>query len=121
MFVGLADKQAVQPSKLVDAKDLASEIGLPPSPQFVQAFVAEIKDRNLGPVSISPSNPGVLLNGAGIAEAESIRLSLKPKSFTDHLADEKFQKIGNLGISALSFFVSLGALVVAILALSKVN
>ncbi len=51
--------------------------------------------------------------------AAQTKKDLNRKSWSDRLADDKFQKIGNLSISALSLLISLGALLVAIIALSK--
>ena len=59
------------------------------------------------------------VTGEGFAEIERIHESRRPPSFTDRISSEKFQKIGNLSISVLSLLISLGALAVAVLALSK--
>ena len=48
--------------------------------------------------------------------AKVVEKELNRKSFSDWLASDKFQKVGNLGISLLSFLVSIGALAVSILA-----
>lgn len=61
------------------------------------------------------------LTGEGLWEAERIAKIRKPKTISEWLADEKFQKIGNLSISVLSALISLGALGVAFAAYLKVD
>ena len=59
------------------------------------------------------------ISAEGLRRAKALRKNKLPPSLSDRIASDKFQKIGNLGISSLSFLVSIGALIVAIIALSK--
>jgi hypothetical protein len=59
------------------------------------------------------------ISSEGLRRAREIEASRQPLSISDRLANDKFQKIGNLSISALSLLISIGALVVATIALYK--
>ena len=59
------------------------------------------------------------ISAEGLRKAREIEEGRRPPSLSDHLASDKFQKIGSLSISALSLIISVGALVVAIIALLK--
>ncbi|WP_228243956.1 hypothetical protein [Porphyrobacter sp. GA68] len=59
------------------------------------------------------------VTGEGFAEVERIHERRKPPTISDRLASDKFQKVGGLAVSTLSLLISIGALLVAIFALSK--
>lgn len=59
------------------------------------------------------------ISSEGLRRAREIEDQRRPQPFSDRLADDKFQEIGNLSVSALSLVISIGALVVAAIALYK--
>jgi hypothetical protein len=99
-------------------KDICALDRIPASDEQLIAFVRD-HDGVYGSKNLTFDYIYFSLNAEGHRHAIEIEKSRRPLSFTDRLADEKFQKIGNLSISALSLLISLGALVVAIFALAK--
>ena len=59
------------------------------------------------------------ITGDGMNQAELSIEEDRPPTLIERIADDKFQKVGNLSISVVSLLISIGALVVAIFALSK--
>jgi hypothetical protein len=124
LILAAADRQSSAEIEPIDFFDLCADV----YPEFSPTWRDMSLDRLTGlewatfkPYSHSPGRRALFITHVGIARASDIRKQRLPLSWSDKVASDKFQKIGNLSISLLSFFVSIGALSVAIFALSKSN
>jgi hypothetical protein len=106
-------------TRLFDLHALCREQSIPHTLDDLAAF-ARANDVTYGDKSHSSLDClRFEISSEGLRWAREIEARRRPPSLSDRLADDKFQKIGNLSISALSLVISIGALIVAAIALYK--
>jgi len=124
LIVEAAGRQSGLQIEPLDFFDLCSDVHGEYSPTWRDMALDRLAQLGLAtfkPYSHAPGRRALFITHAGIAHASDIRKRRLPLSLSDKIASDKFQKIGNFSISLLSFIVSIGALGVAIFALSKSN
>ena len=124
LILEAADRQSGTQIEPIDFFDLCKDVYPAHSPTWRDMSLdrlVELKWATFKPYASSPGRRAMFITHAGIARASEVSKQRRPSSWSDKVASDKFQKIGNLSISILSFFVSVGALGVAIFALNKSN
>jgi hypothetical protein len=109
-------------ARMVVINDVCREIDPNVSPDWVRHTIKRLEDLKYGRTIRDATQPGRVsfaINGRGLLRVAEIKRARRPPSVSDRLASDKFQKISTLSLSALSFVVSIAALIVAYLAYQK--
>ena len=116
VLLALAERQTGPNLIAVNLDDLNHELFRDRPPTWVQTLVGELTRRGYGEEPYDAGNARVIrINGAGLTRAAEIRRERAPKPLVDRLAEDRTQKLLNVG----AFGVSCVSLVVAIIALLR--
>ena len=124
VLIEIADRQIGEKVVPIEVGDVCKFVQTGAPPSWTSLTAEHLERHNYGSFKPDVRYPGkkwFLIGSSGVAYAARFRMAHTPPSFTDRLASDKFQKLGNLSISFLSFLVSIGALIVAFIALNKAN
>jgi hypothetical protein len=110
------------PSQLKRVSELCREVDPKVTGEVISAVAEKIRHLNFGKLIRDNELPAVFYwepNANARSHASKVEFGRRPTSFSDRLASDKVNRIGTLAIAFLSLVISVGALVVAYLALKK--